>query len=168
MVRPSLILQTTTSSPSLKWGLSSSEGGEGCGGGGGDCWDNNTVWWGRSIERWHEVTWRLSAAEQTLLCGRKRLAGTFQPCRVFTGDRPPVLSAPAPAAPGRRMPFIPGQTALIPPSAAHAASSTTRLPVYLGWWTFQFTFLCRLGGSYNNTRPGRRGSTNNIRVLEVD
>lgn len=40
--------------------------------------------------------------------------------------------------------------------------TTARLPVYLGWWTFQFTFYCRLGGFCNNARPGRRGSTNNI------
>lgn len=117
MVRTSLILQTTSSVPSFKWRRRVVMGR-------GGCWDNNTVWWGRSIERWHEVTWRLSTAEQTLLCGRKRLAGTFQPCRVFTGDRPPVLSAPAPAAPGRNA-IHPGQTELIPRSwvsAAHAAS----------------------------------------------
>lgn len=106
MVCTSLTLQTTTSSvPSFKWrrrvvrGRGVAETTIQCGGCGGG-----------SIERWHEVTWRLSTAEQTLLCGRKRLAGTFQPCRVFTGDRPPVLSAPAPAAPGRNA-IHPGQTA---------------------------------------------------------
>lgn len=35
--------------------------------------------------------------------------------------------------------------------------TTARLPVYLGWWTFQFTFLCRLGGFCNNARAGEMG-----------
>lgn len=140
-----------------------SEGGEGSGG----CWDNNTVWLLRGGGEYRAMT----RSDMATLHGwtnfalwAKKISRNI-PTVSSVYWRPttcPVRSSSSSSRPECHSSWT--NSVLIPPSrvsAAHAASSA-RLPVYLGWWTFQFTFLCRLGGFYNNARPGRRGWTNNI------